>query len=134
MGARVLAESDLRTLPLWLMFSGEFKQRIVERIAARGVDDWQIPYHRGARAMADRDYAEAARLFEEEWQEGCPERSRRLAHARPMPGRAIVGGGSARQTDRGFAARVEREAGELALSGAEVRDRAKRLTPRPSGS
>jgi hypothetical protein len=62
---RVLAESDLRTLPLWLMFSDEFEQRIVERAAARGVDDWQIPYHRGARAMADRDYAEAARLFEE---------------------------------------------------------------------
>jgi hypothetical protein len=60
---RVLRRSPLRTLVLWLMGSGEFEQRIVERAIAGGGSGPAIDYHLGARALADRRYLDAEQAF-----------------------------------------------------------------------
>jgi hypothetical protein len=55
----VLAESDLVSLPLWLLGSEQREQRIAARAGSRPGADRV----RGIGALAARDYAGAARLF-----------------------------------------------------------------------
>lgn len=62
---RVLTETPLETLPLWMVGSDADKQRIVARVAGRGQRGEQIDYERALGALARRDYATAARLLRE---------------------------------------------------------------------
>jgi uncharacterized protein HemY len=60
---RVLTETSLTTLPLWLMGSNADQQRIVERVAARGTRGPLVHYLRGVAAIARRDFEQAERFF-----------------------------------------------------------------------
>ncbi len=55
----VLAESDLRTLPLWILGSDATERRLAESQPARA--DPEVARVRGLAALVDRDYAGAAR-------------------------------------------------------------------------
>jgi hypothetical protein len=60
---RVLVETPLRTLPLWLLGSDVTEQRVVASLegeAARRPEAWLV---RGIGALAARDYPRAARAF-----------------------------------------------------------------------
>ena len=61
---RALDRAGARTIVLWLLGSGEYEQRIVDRVRGRsGVDQPIVDLHLGARAMADRRYAAAAEHY-----------------------------------------------------------------------
>lgn len=59
-----LGATGLRTLVLWLVRSGAEEQRILDRATVGPAERWLADFHRGAAAMAERDYAQAALLFE----------------------------------------------------------------------
>ena len=61
----VLQGSSLRTLPLLQLDSEPRLTAIGRRRQAAGDRNPALAFHLGAAALADRDYAEAARLFEE---------------------------------------------------------------------
>lgn len=61
---RVLRETRLHTLPLWLLGSSPLEQETVERARARGERSSAIDYHLAVRALADRDWALAADRFD----------------------------------------------------------------------
>jgi hypothetical protein len=61
---RVLSETGLETLPLWLLGSDADKQRIAARIGERGQRKMQADYERALDALARRDYATAAKLLQ----------------------------------------------------------------------
>jgi len=60
---KVLAGSELRTLVLWLYQSDEDEQRIIDRLLKVRQPDGLINFKLAARAMADRRYDDAAKLF-----------------------------------------------------------------------
>jgi spermidine synthase len=63
---RLLRDSDLRTPILWLLGSDVTEQQILDRRLAEGARPHDRPdytYALGARALAERDYAQAAELF-----------------------------------------------------------------------
>jgi len=57
---KVLTETRLRTLPLWILGSDEVKQRIAERSAERS---GPVEYARALRAISGRDYHAAVLLL-----------------------------------------------------------------------
>ncbi|HEY7169674.1 MAG TPA: hypothetical protein VH417_02445 [Vicinamibacterales bacterium] len=57
---KVLTETHLRTLPLWILGSDEVKQRIAESVAAR---TGPVEYARALRAISGRDYNAAVLLL-----------------------------------------------------------------------
>lgn len=62
----LLSGSELRTPILWAFDSTAAIQSILDEVAledARG--DWRVAYHRAVRALAQRDYVTAGRLFDE---------------------------------------------------------------------
>jgi spermidine synthase len=59
----VLENTPLRTLPLMLLESSDDEQRIVARVAARGVEDPVLDAKRGVGALAARDYEAAEDFF-----------------------------------------------------------------------
>ena len=61
---RILDESPLRTLALWRIGSNRDLERAVARAAERGRGGPLIPFTAGARALADREWAGAARAFQ----------------------------------------------------------------------
>ena len=62
---RLLTETELETLPLWLLASDDDKQRIVDRVRGRDASAQEtIAYHLGARALAHRDYGAAVEQFD----------------------------------------------------------------------
>jgi spermidine synthase len=76
---RLLTQTDLQTLPLWLVNSDADKQRIAARASdadasAQGV----VAYHLGARALGQRDYAAAAEQFDRS-ASSYPEKAPQLA-------------------------------------------------------
>jgi len=60
----VLTETDLETLPLWMMGSDADKQRIAAQRRSAGEVSSRVDYELGVAALARRDYAEAADRFE----------------------------------------------------------------------
>ena len=60
---RVLTETSLETLPLWLLGSDFDKQAIAERLAEQGRLPAEVDYQRGLRALSRRDYPLAADLL-----------------------------------------------------------------------
>jgi hypothetical protein len=64
---RLLTETQLVTLPLWLLGSNADKQAIAEAIDATGTDDPEITahvqYQLGLGTLAKRDYVTASELF-----------------------------------------------------------------------
>jgi spermidine synthase len=71
---RLLTETPLRTLPLWLLGSDDVKAAI----AARGDDgSGGVAYARGLTALARRDYPAAARAFAEAQTRGLRDASAR---------------------------------------------------------
>ena len=60
---RVLAQTTLRTLPLWLMGSSRQAQQIARKVRYDAASRDFIDYHRGVSAMADRDYSSAEDFF-----------------------------------------------------------------------
>jgi hypothetical protein len=68
----------VRTGALWIMGSDAFEEKAARAARERGVDDPEMDEVLGIAAMADRDYAEAGRLF-----------ARAQAHAR-QTGRLVA--------------------------------------------
>jgi spermidine synthase len=60
---RVLRETDLVSLPLWILGVGVQDLEAAERAAARGEASAEIAYARGAGRLAERRFEEAAALF-----------------------------------------------------------------------
>ena len=60
---RILDGSPLRTLALWRIGSNTDLERALTRAAERGRSHPLIPFAAGARALADREWASAARSF-----------------------------------------------------------------------
>jgi hypothetical protein len=73
----LLTRTSLSELPLWALGSDDLQQEI----ASKGQDDggYFVPYSRGVRALASRDYPAAAEWFAEAEQRGL-----RPATARPL--------------------------------------------------
>ena len=61
---RVLTETDLTTLPLWMLGSDADRQRIARELSERGRSSSDIDFVLGLGALATRDYAAAARWLE----------------------------------------------------------------------
>ena len=74
----LLAGTRVRTGALWIMGSDAFEEKAARAARERGVDDPEMDEVLGIAAMADRDYAEAGRLF-----------ARAQAHAR-QTGRLVA--------------------------------------------
>jgi spermidine synthase len=77
---RILTQSPLRSLVLWLARSSADHQRIVERALAQGRRGAGLENQRGAAALAERDYLRAAEHFAEAQRRGG--RRRDLLHYR----------------------------------------------------
>jgi hypothetical protein len=84
---RLLTATELETLPLWLVDSDEDKQRIVDRVRSADPSEQRvIAYHRGARALAGRDYAAAVEQFDRSG-DAFPEGPQLALYALAMAGR-----------------------------------------------
>jgi predicted membrane-bound spermidine synthase len=71
----LLMRSERVTAPLWLLGSSWRLVQVSEDAAARGVRSPEIDYHRGAAALARRDYPAAARAFQAADAPDAPRRS-----------------------------------------------------------
>jgi hypothetical protein len=70
---RVIADTALVTLPLWLLGTDEEEVRIAERVARRDASaTHEILYRLGARALSRRDFSHAAELFQRAIEAGAP--------------------------------------------------------------
>jgi spermidine synthase len=75
---RVLGETRLETLVLWLLGSDPVRRRIAERAAVRGDRDPRVLYERTASALARRDLEEAEEILAAVLADG------RFAHRAPL--------------------------------------------------
>jgi hypothetical protein len=82
---RVLTETTLRTLPLWILGSDEVKQRIGETSGAR---DGSLEYSRALRALSGRDFRGAA-----EWMAAAERHGMTGPTVRPLLAYALLKSG-----------------------------------------
>jgi hypothetical protein len=73
---RVLRETDLETLPLWMLGPNADHLHIAERVAARDPSDAEALAVRGVAALARRDYPAASGLLDVAWHADPAEFSR----------------------------------------------------------
>jgi hypothetical protein len=108
---RLLAETGLRALPLWLLGSHPDEQRALRIAEAKGAGGGPVEYGLALAALANRDYAGAARRFARALLRGQP--ARPALHLRIY---ALCMAGRLKEAE----ALAQRLAGAPALEGSDL--------------
>jgi len=70
----LLSETDLETVPLWVMGDLRAFSGVVDALVAKGQVNGTVAYHLGLRAMSRREFGEAAEHFADALRKGIPDR------------------------------------------------------------